>query len=607
VCFYISGHGFGHSIRQIEIINALRRIAPDDLGIVVRTNAPAWLFDRTVRGAVTLQALETDTGVVQLDALRLDERETVERAIAFHDTLAVSSAREADALAGAGARLVVSDAPPLACAAARRAGIPAVVCANFTWDWIYAAYGDAAPGVPKLIADLREAYSSSDAWRLPLHGGFGSFARVVDIPFVARHARPDCTRDDVRRSLHLPVDRPLALVSFGGYGVHDLPLGQLDCTAGWDVVLTAPGLRTGLVRPGVQGVSEGLIYDRGLRYEDLVHAVDVVVTKPGYGIISDCIANGAAMLYTSRGNFPEYGVLVREMPRFLRCQFLEMDAFLEGRWREGLDAVAAKPPAPEQPRTDGADVVARMILESLVPSPQSPVPSPLPSPQSLIPDPLFDRRDERPDLREVHLLDRDGPQVRLGKEGGQIQIRLEADVNRHGRDQTFEPRQHEIGAEKVVQEDDASTGTADAAHLLRDPDRIGHHADEVRSVHDVERPVREFQISRVHLDQPDGTGHVLSHRPLARLLEHGRREIDAGDGTILGVQREVDARADPDLEHALVSLDVHALNGAQAARMQCRTEDVVVDLRELVVDAFDEVVLDRGHGERTCRGIRTGD
>ena len=30
------------------------------------------------------------------------------------------------------------------------------------------------------------------------------------------------------------------------------------------------------------------------------------MTKPGYGIISECVANGTAILYTSRGRFAEY-------------------------------------------------------------------------------------------------------------------------------------------------------------------------------------------------------------------------------------------------------------------------------------------------------------
>ena len=65
---------------------------------------------------------------------------------------------------------------------------------------------------------------------------------------------------------------------------------------------------------GVVEFDEQALYDAGWRYEDLVAAVDVVATKPGYGIIAECAAHQTALLYTSRGHFIEYEVLVQEMP-----------------------------------------------------------------------------------------------------------------------------------------------------------------------------------------------------------------------------------------------------------------------------------------------------
>ena len=362
VVFYISAHGFGHSTRQIAIINALIDAAPD-LAVVVRTNAPAWLFERTVRGSIRLEPGETDTGVSQIDGLRLDERATVANALEFYRDADASIDREAARLRQLDASLVVSDAPPLACAAAARAGIRSAVCANFTWDWIYEDYAGARAGGRGLVADVRPLYSMATAgWRLPMHGGFEPIADVTDVPLVARHSTR--TREEVRAALRLPRERRLVLVSFGGYGVRDLPLHRLDCLDAWDVVLTAPGEDAGVLPAGVHGIAEERLYASNLRYEDLVRAVDVVLTKPGYGIISDCIANGTAMLYTPRGAFREYDVLVREIPRFLRCQFLPMDAFVLGRWLEGLEWLAAAPAPPEQMPANGADVVAGMILRS---------------------------------------------------------------------------------------------------------------------------------------------------------------------------------------------------------------------------------------------------
>jgi L-arabinokinase len=354
VFFYISGHGFGHASRQIEIVNAYGS-TPGASSIVIRSSAARWLFDRTITVPFTFLDGPVDTGVVQVDSLHLDEAGTILRARDFYATLVERAQAEATMLQQHDARLVVSDAPPLGCAAAAAAGIASVACTNFTWDWIYEGYD--APR--DLILLMQEAYRKAHAaWRLPMHGGFETFATIVDVPFVARHAtRP---RDDVRRALDLPPDTPLALLSFGGYGVEGLDLAALDCFDRVGVVL-AEGAGPRPSRPGIHVVDPSRLYGAGPRYEDLVAAVDVVVTKPGYGIVSECLANGTAILYTSRGRFVEYDVLVREMPRYLRCEFLSNEDLLAGRWRAALDRLLSQPAPPEKPRTNGAAIVAEMI------------------------------------------------------------------------------------------------------------------------------------------------------------------------------------------------------------------------------------------------------
>ena len=375
VVFYISGHGFGHASRVIETINALlaRR---GDLDVVVRTTAPRWLFDRTVRASrsdasaqgVDYQSVECDTGIVQIDSLHLDAEASVARARAFMASFETRVAREAAFLRDRRARLVVADLPPLGIAAAARAGIPAVAFGNFTWDWIYSAY----PGTDDLVQRISEAYQTAlVALRLPMHGGFAAFNTIVDLPFVARRSSRD--PDAVRRAFGLPVDMPLVLVSFGGYGVKGLDLGALARLDGYSAVITGQ-FRGSEVEPRNLGtqelrnlcfVDESQMYGAGYRYEDLVRAVDVVATKPGYGIISECLANDTALLYTSRGDFIEYDVLVEAMPRFLRAAFIDHDDLFAGRWSGHLDRLLAQPPPPERPSTHGAEIAAERLLALL--------------------------------------------------------------------------------------------------------------------------------------------------------------------------------------------------------------------------------------------------
>ena len=273
VFFYISGHGFGHASRQIEVVNALGARCPD-VAIVVRTSAPRWLFDRTVRVPITLLPGECDTGVIQIDSLRLNEQLTIERADAFYRTLAERARQEAVLLATHAARFVVSDAPPLGCAAAAAAGVPSVVITNFTWDWIYEGYEAQLAGAPQLLPAIRTAYRQAEAaWRLPMHGGFATFDTIIDVPFIARHARHG--RDEVRRTLGLPLDRPLVLSSFGGYGVSGFDATALDCLASYGVVITHRDESDELkdAPAGVHQLSESRLYGSGLRYEDLVGGV----------------------------------------------------------------------------------------------------------------------------------------------------------------------------------------------------------------------------------------------------------------------------------------------------------------------------------------------
>ena len=342
VVFYISGHGFGHASRDIELIRAICARRPETR-VIVRTSVPRWLFAPIESATVSIQALETDTGLAQIDSLTFDEDETVKQAARFYADFDRRVATEAEFLRGVGATLVVGDIPPLACAAADRAGLPSVALGNFTWDWIYSIYPAFDRIAPDVIPTIRRAYASTTlALRLPMHGGFEPMAGVTrDIPFIARQS----TRDpaDTRRQLGIGNERPVVLASFGGYGV-DLPIEALRQSD-----------RFTFIEPMREPPP-------GLQYEDLVAAADVVVSKPGYGIVSECVANGTALLYTSRGRFIEYDLFVAGMPGILRCRYLSQEDLLAGRWADAIDALLAQPEAPERPAVNGADIAANEIL-----------------------------------------------------------------------------------------------------------------------------------------------------------------------------------------------------------------------------------------------------
>jgi L-arabinokinase len=376
IVFYISGHGFGHASRSIEVINAILAKRPETR-VGVRTSAPRWLFDLTVKGKVTFGTLECDTGVVQVDALTLDEADTIRRASAFHSDLVTRAASETRILRELGAGIIVGDIPPLAFAVGASAGIPSIGLGNFTWDWIYADY----PRVrlaPSLLPTIRGAYAkASMALRLPMSGGFESFSNVKDIPFIARHSSR--TREEVAKLLKLPTDKPIVLASFGGYGLSGLDTETLSKFKKYTVIMASTGMsRARKETPLTEkkgsfiSINEEAMYDAGIRYEDLVMAAEVVVTKPGYGIVSEAIANDAALLYTSRGHFPEYDVILEEMPKYLRTASISHDDLFAGKWETHLDKLRAQPKVKKKPETNGADAAAEILLKALDKPPKKP-------------------------------------------------------------------------------------------------------------------------------------------------------------------------------------------------------------------------------------------
>jgi len=353
---YVSGHGFGHATRTAEVLKALRRRAPG-LPLTVVTSGPEALYRDALQGAFAFRRLECDVGLAQKDALRIDVDGTVGAWRAFAAGWHERVQTEAAWLRASAARIVLGDIPPLAFAAAAEAGVPAVGVANFSWDWIYRHLAREQPQLFEAAEAAREAYGLADLLlRLPFAGDMSAFPRIEDVPLVAR--RPRVGRDEARRRLGLD-GRPAILLSFGGLG---LP--------GFDPAVLAPlhdmlFLSVGEWAAGpanLRSVAASELAALGLGYEDLVGAADVVVTKPGYGIVADAIGGRTRLVYTERGDFPEYPIIVEGMSRLVPSVHVSNPDLMAGRLEAPIRRALAMP-FPEAPDMSGAEVVAGRLLE----------------------------------------------------------------------------------------------------------------------------------------------------------------------------------------------------------------------------------------------------
>jgi hypothetical protein len=334
LAYYVSGHGFGHAVRSAEVIRSLLRLHPA-LDVHLRTSAPAWLFP----AVTSLQSRDLDAGLVQPDALHIDQAATLARAaeLARHSEALV--AVETDFLHRSGAALVAGDVPPLAFLAARAAGLPGVAIANFSWDWIYEPYVRTRPEYAWLLDWLREAYKQADLLlRLPFYGDLCAFRTIEDVPLVSR--RPSAARRALRARLGLQPDDLAVLLSFGGLGLAGLDAQHLAALGRFTFIATEKEVMPGSALPA----NLRLVPAHQQNYTDLLAACDAVVSKPGFGIVASCLAECVPLLYTDRGDFPEYAVLVEAIHRYGHGRHIPQSDLLAGNLGPPSTSCSALPP-----------------------------------------------------------------------------------------------------------------------------------------------------------------------------------------------------------------------------------------------------------------------
>ncbi len=348
ILYYITGHGYGHAVRSNQVIDRLQKSRPE-LKIYVRSTAPEWLFERNV--FQSRQAI--DVGIVQKDSLDMDLEATLQACRALHRDLPRLIAQETDFIRKHQIRLIVSDIPPIGFEIAALAAIPSVGIGNFTWSQIYRAYIRNHPAFVPLIEEMESFYRRATlALTLPYPCGLDIFPRREPIPWIAR--RSSLTKREAREALNLPQSAVVVLLSFGGLGLNRFPWTRLKELGEFFFVTTGENTQT------LKNVR--FLPEAQRKYEDLVRAVDVIVTKPGYGIVADAISHRARILYTDRGEFAEYPHLVRALDDCATAAFVPQDELLSGNLESHLARLLNKKKRWPTTPLDGAEVAAAKIL-----------------------------------------------------------------------------------------------------------------------------------------------------------------------------------------------------------------------------------------------------
>ena len=354
VAYFISGHGYGHAVRSSQVIRRLKEACPD-LQFHVRTEAPYWLL-QDLPFPVSYEKRPVDVGIVQKDSLEMSVEETLQACQNLHERMPALMEEELAFIKQEGIRLILGDVPPLCFEIASHASIPSVAIGNFTWDWIYRAYIDEFPSFFPLIREMGSFYrKASLALSLPFSCDMEVFPKRKPIPLIARIS--SLGKIEARKRFDLPAGAVIVLLSFGGFGLERIAWERIKIQKDFFFVTTGAMPRR---------EKNFLVLPEALpHYEDLVCAADIVVSKPGYGIVTDVIAHRVPLIYTSRGNFPEYPFLVEALKQWATCEFIPQEELLAGEIGPYLERLLAKEQHWPAVPLDGAQVAAQEILDLL--------------------------------------------------------------------------------------------------------------------------------------------------------------------------------------------------------------------------------------------------
>jgi hypothetical protein len=338
----------------------LNRI-PEDVPIVIRCRPDlfgGWR-ERLIRPA-SVEPYESDSGALNPpgDSAATDGPATLKKARDAFARAMASLDREIATLKDEGTAAVLSDAPPVPLLAARGAGVPGFLLANFTWADIYESHArKIGPEATAFVAELRSAYRATTLlFKAQPALAMGGVARTEDVGLVVNPARD--RRDELRRLLGLSSREKLVYFYVGRYGQADL---------GWDRLARMVGIHFVGFHPAPGGRSVPNLHvvpASEWTGADLAASADAAVAKAGYGTVSEAMATRTPLIYPPRVGFAEHRALDRALKAWGGGVPASSRAFGELRLESFLEDAFARKIGPPPFPIDGAERVAMRLVEA---------------------------------------------------------------------------------------------------------------------------------------------------------------------------------------------------------------------------------------------------
>jgi L-arabinokinase len=356
IAYYVTSHGYGHGVRSCGIIRAINELYPN-LSIQIVTGLPVGFLDSQLGSHPnSIRSASFDIGMCQIDSIRVNVPSTLEKIRSLYSRRAEYVKREADYLNSHGIGMVVVDIPAIPIEAASSIGIPRVAVGNFSWDWIYSEFLNQDAGWQPIVDMFREEYAKTDLLlRLPFCDRMQAFPHVEDIPLIAS---PGISRrGEIVQMTQCDPNKKWILLSFTTLEWSEAALGRVERLTEYEFFTVDP-LRW--ERSNIYPLDR-----RQMAFSDVLASMDAVLSKPGFGILSDCIANSKPLIYADRSNFLEYPNLVTAIEKYIKHVHIPTEKLYRGDLGDSLHTIWTSPEPLEEVPLGGDRIAADRIAQFL--------------------------------------------------------------------------------------------------------------------------------------------------------------------------------------------------------------------------------------------------
>lgn len=351
IAYYISAHGFGHAARSAPVLQTLSGFSD----LYIKTEIPADYFHLVGVTHVYIRQ-PVDVGCVQKNFVEVDRTATLDAYRRFSGQREARLNAEVQWLEEQDIDLVVTDVPAWPLLAGRKAGIPALLLANFTWHDIYADFPEIR-GQTDLLTRLEEEYGAATLQILPqCHLDNGLVKNKEEVGLISLKGR------DIRARLEEALDtdftsRKVVFIYFGVFDASQVDWQRLESMSEY-LFLTRDPL------PHPSPAANLHILDDRFLFPDLIASADVVLTKAGYSTIACALVHGKPVLSCSRDDFIEFTAMKRFLEEHRVGRIIDTATFFQGNWRADLEAVL-RLSVEGRVRVDGETDVARIVRRYL--------------------------------------------------------------------------------------------------------------------------------------------------------------------------------------------------------------------------------------------------